>query len=84
MEFEVIQGMGHFINQFDIIIAEVSETMIYAGQHVATEVDELLASLGYRCALGCEKCHHCDRLYRRLEDQMHLFEMKSSGVGFPS
>jgi hypothetical protein len=65
MEYEVIQGMGHELDSFEVLLVEVSSVAMYQGQRLAHEMDEFLATKGFYCVNGCAPCGFCDRVYRR-------------------
>ena len=53
MDYEVLQGMGDELGNFDVLMVEVSSEPVYEGQRLAHEVDELLRGRGFSCHDGC-------------------------------
>lgn len=64
-DLEVLEGMGSELDDFEVLLVEVSGSMLYQGQRLAHEIDSFVASKGFHCHAGCEPCEHCDRLFRR-------------------
>jgi len=96
MDYEVLEGMGEELAQFEVLLIEVSSAAVYQGQRLAHEVDEFLFSKGFSCHDGCAPCAHCDRLYRRgdtdtrqkaqtdaISDATSLLTGSNSGGFFP-
>mmetsp|Transcript_23326 Transcript_23326/g.47730 ORF Transcript_23326/g.47730 Transcript_23326/m.47730 type:complete len:206 (-) Transcript_23326:285-902(-) len=96
MDYEVLEGMGEELAQFEVLLVEVSSAAVYQGQRLAHEVDEFLFSKGFSCHDGCAPCAHCDRLYRRgdtdtrqkaqidaISDATSLLTGSNSGGFFP-
>ena len=68
-EYEVIQGMGSLIRQFETIDCELTAgdengNMHYIGQKHQKEVDKLLVDLGFKCVKNCTPSHGV-ALYRK-------------------
>jgi FkbM family methyltransferase len=70
MEYEILQGMKHFLTSTDdieVAVVEVSHTTMYKDQRLGPDVDRIMFSYGFQCKLHCGHCDHCDRLYQRVK-----------------